>query len=460
MKKEGKVNSIAFYDVSTTQNLGTSKKSRFIDINELIKERMAQRPDIFREAGLVDEIKTFDFYGINKPAYWEKVLKTIVYCLSGQIADRQEILRGRQIIYHLPKLFKRKYLNEQFVLAFLPYIIIGFKTHTSELLKSNSNSISDVSKFITHIYNSECVEIISLLCAHRGFSPQGQHLLIDSVCQQKAQKSLNFQKGILANIPGVKKRRISWFQQGPTEMSASNMFPEMFIQYMVDGKVPDMILLLEKHFSECRLILESDVSGFIDGKLVNLDILTNRTCAFLDCRYGVGWRSANFELLKCSTDPLVELALTKVIPEIRRLIPFNGHSFDRNIANTMEVYLNKNLLRARDIDGAGIHTNVGAITEKAINWFYGNQLINIAAKALYETAFYYVWGSITASQKSSVAVGIDRDHAEYQNSAWEMGYKHVAGHTATLNTVLYARRNQKETPGGSLEETSFRQFWR
>lgn len=453
---------ISFFDVSIAQNQGSvTNNGNVIDVNDLIKARLIQQPSLFKNTNLLDSIKPFDVYGVEKPTYWERAISTIIYCLSGQIPDRQEVLRGRQIICQLPRWFKKKHLNEQFVLGFLPYILIGFKTHLENCFQPDSNRIHDVCNFISSVYGEENVKMVSFLCAHRGFSVKDSHSLIDAVHQQKAKKTLNLQKAILVNIPRLRSRKICWYQQGPTAMASSNMFPEMFIEYLVAGNIPDLLLLLEKHFSEVDSLLREDTSRLIDAGLADLDIFTNRTCAFLNSQYGTDWRITDFESRGIKRTPLVELALNQVIPGIKRLIPFYGNSLTKNFLETRLTHLKKNLLRAQKIESEGIVSDIILRTIKAIDWFYYNQLMHTTAKALYEAAFYYVWGQTTASQNDEIAIGIDRDHAEYQNSAWNMGYYSSAlGKNKPPTAILYARRAESENPGGILRDISFRQFWR
>src|SRR3989338_4450299 len=454
------MSSIAFFDVSIAQDFGTVSNGSIVGVNDLIKTKLTQQQGLLGDTGLLSCIESFDVSGVEKPTYWEKAVSTVIYCLSGQIPDRQEVLRGRQIVYQLPRWFKKKHLNEQFILSFLPYVLIGFKTHMEDSFQSDSNRIHDICKFITHVYERQDVEMISYLCAHRGVSTPGSHVLIDAVHQQKAKKTLNLQKAILANIFGLKNRKICWCQQGPTTMASSNMFPEMFIQYLVAGTIPDLILLLVKHFSDTDSLLRGDASELIETRIVNLDVFTSRTCAFLESEYGTDWRITNFESGVTKT-PLVEIALDQIIPEIKRLIPFYGSSLADDFLGTQQVYLKKNLLRAQAIEGERMVTDIVLKTEKAIDWFYYNQLMHITAKALYEAAFYYIWGQPTVSQKGRIAIGIDRDHAEYQSLVWNMGYCDGALEKDALSTtILYARRTEPENPKGALRDISFRQFWR
>ena len=451
---------ISFFDVSVAQNLGVVPNGSMADTNLLIKLKLEQQPDLFREKALLRSIDPFDLYGIEKPAYWEKVMSTIIFCLSGQVPDRQEVLRGRQIICQLPRWFKKKHLNWQFVLGFLPYVLVGFKTHMDNRFQADSNRVDDVCRFITQIHDMEEVELTSFLCAHRGFSAKGFHVLIDAIQQEKAMKTLRLQMALLANISKLRIRKIRWYQQGPTAMASSNMFPEMFIQYLADGKVPDLLVTLGNHLSELVTMIGKG-SESISVKVASLDLFTTNTFVFLDSQFGSDWRITNFESSGTKKTPLIEIALDQVIPEIKRLIPFYGSSLANGFLETRQKYLTKNLTRAQELEAKGVVSNLVLKTIKAIDWFYYNQLMHVTAKALYEATFYYVWGQATASQSNKVAFGIDRDHSEYQNSAWSMGYhdaRRLAGNLPTA--ILYARRTETEKPGGALKDISFRQFWR
>lgn len=451
---------LRFFDISTS-----SKKSGFVDgaevsLDDLIRVKSRTYGEIFHGHGLVYSIEDFDLRGIHKPSHWEKIMKTVIFCISGQIAARQEVLRGRQIINCLPSWFKKKHLDRKFVLGFLPYVLVGFKAHIEDRFQSDSNRVEDICDFITHIYIQEEVEANSYLCAHRGFAPQGIHKLVDTIHLEKAKKAINFQKAVLSNLAKPGLRKIRWYQQGPTAMASSNMFPEMFIQYLKNGKVSEVLILLEKHFSELeRICADEDGSDLIDARIVNLDDFTASVYAFLDFSYGTDWRITNFELSTVKKTPLIEVALNQVLPELRRLSQFYGNSLDTDFLETRQRYLRKNLLCAQETEKSGSISDVVLRTIKAIDWFYYNQLMHLTAKALYEASFYYMWGRMMALQPERIAIGIDRDHVEYQYAAWKMGYSETSN-DAPHTSVLYARRNANEVPEGALRDFSLRQFWR
>lgn len=87
------------------------------------------------------------------------------------------------------------------------------------------------------------------------------------------------------------------------------------------------------------------------------------------------------------------------------------------------------------------------------------QEMHPTAKALYETAFYYLWGQRSAKQKVEMAIGIDRDHNHFQHVAWGYGY-HADAKKREAATLLYARRAPEKDRGSALSDYRLRQFWR
>lgn len=449
---------LIFFDVSINPSQGYIEDGTVISFEDLIKVKSISNSIIFREHDLISSLETFDISGIKKPVYWEKVMKTIIYCISGQLANRQEILRGRQIIINLPKYFKKKYLDERFVLGFLPYILIGFKTHLKDVFRSDSNTLNDISKFIIHLFEQDSAKIISFLCAHRSFSSKGLHVLSNSLHTDKIKRTLNLQKGILANVPGLKKRKIYWYQQFSSIMASSNMFPEMFIQYLESGQIPELLIILEKQVHELKKCLK-DTTGLFDISLLNLDTITSKTCLYLNSQYGDNWRILDFKQMKEDESVLIKIAIEKAIPEVKRLTPFYGDPQYKDFVLTHQNYSKKNLMKARQLENSEKYHGITLSTREAIDWFYYKQLMHISAKALYEVAFFYILGKNASLNLNQISIGIDRDHSDYQSLAWKAGYQE--GSKKKVPTmIIYARRREEEVPESSLEKISFRQFWR
>ena len=452
------MSTLSFFDVSIAGGRVQYSPGEEISVHTLVRSALSQQSDSPKSFGMIADDQRFDPYGLEKPGQWERIVSTMIYCLSGQVPDRQEVLRGRQILYRLPKWFKKKHVDEQFVLGFLPYVLIGFKAHTEDRFQADSNRIDDLCRFIVHLYESASTEVTSYLCAHRGFAPTGQHVLLDAVRIDKAERTLNLQRALVANVRQLTSRKIRWYQQGPTAMASSNMFPEMFMQYMEHGKVPELLTLLEKHWGELGALGQTTSS--VDFEVAQLDLVTEAAHRYLDSRFGLHWRTTDFDFGGCSRPTLVSIALEQAMPEIKRLIPFYGTAHAAAFAKTESDYLETNLRRAREIETDSSDNALTRRTAAAISWFYRNQFMHATAKALYEAAFYYVWGQAAAATPNGVAIGIDRDHAGYQYSAWMLGYAEARKADQANTAIVYARRSPIELPGHCLGDISFRQFWR
>jgi hypothetical protein len=350
------------------------------------------------------------------------------------------------------------------VFGLLPYILVGMKTHIDGSFQEGSNRAEDIAAFLVNLLNLSDVQIESYLCAHRGHSAGGLHVLLTSTHEVKIRKAINLQLGILANVQNLKHRKILWYQQGPTAKASSNMFPEMFLEYLHSGKIPDMLSLLEEHFKEVDLLLvDSSTDTGIDAHLCNLDVHTAHVYRYLGENYGTDWRLNDYGSIDVSRkDVLAEIALDSTLPEVRRFMPFFDKPNKLKVEGRQEL-MSKNMARARMLD-SGNQENLARRTASAIDWFFYDQTMHISAKALYETVFFYLWGFETATHKERCPIGVSRDHAEFQHDAWALGYldacKNELDGLVSANSVLYMRRTTKEKIGGALKDTSFRQFWR
>lgn len=143
---------IMYFNVSVSERASDLEDGIIVNINELIAIFASKYKSLFRKEDFVYNVRDFDLLGVDRPMQWERIMKTILFCLSGQIPSRQEVLRGRQIIYQFPKWFRGRYVDKRFVLGFLPYILIGFKSHISDRFVSDSNCLKDICSCIMHFY--------------------------------------------------------------------------------------------------------------------------------------------------------------------------------------------------------------------------------------------------------------------------------------------------------------------
>lgn len=435
---------IVYYDVSSNQT-NSSMDGTKIDIFDLIKifKNNPETPDSIRE--LMESLKfDLDPRGIEKSQRWEKMMTVIIYCLSGKIPLRSEVLLGRQIILALPRYLREMENIKKISFSVLPYILIGFKSHIENEFHHDSNKIKDVANFISRLHESNNPRALSFLCAHRESGSIEKLILVNSIHKVKTGKALNLIKGILANTQ-AKSRTIHWYQQGGTKQACMNMFPEMFIKYMEGGKMLDLIKLLDSHFNEISSLISQNDQNFQEIKLFGLDSVINEVTNFICNNYCKNWQNTDFSKFK--KDELVSLALDVTLPHIIRLMPFySSHILiHQDYLDKKESYIQKNVSGTNSF-----------LIKKVIERFFESQMMHPTAKAMYETTFYYLWGKHCAENNDFFSIGIDRDHDNFQYLAWRKGFLEIVENEAV--PLIYGRRTKEN--GLTLSSYNLRQFWR
>jgi hypothetical protein len=448
---------IVYYDVSHGQKKPILRDGVRISVAEMVASHLqsGKIPDTIHQTMAALKFDDIDPLGVDKASRWEDLMTVIIYCLCGQVPLRQEVLRGRQIMMALPASLRVRVIAEKIAFSLLPYILIGFKSHLEERFQSDSNKVADVVAFIVRLSEISNPVALSFLCAHRGRSVIERHVLIDSVQVHKAHVVLNVEKGILANNPWSKFGSIRWYQQGPTEWACLNMFPEMFLRYLTSGNISNLLTLLGKHFIELQEMMGITDPNGIKTELVEMDPLTSEILIFLAKKYGESWRSTDFFDLAVKKDRMISIALEVALPSVSRQMPFYSKYANNDYVGKKDCLIAQNIERSNDL--SPVRAN---LIRCAIERFFQTQIMHPTAKAIYETAFYYVWGKRTASNKKELAIGIDRDHNSFQYLAWREGYNSVIGDGVRAVPLLYARRTVEDYSGSALRDYSLRQFWR
>jgi len=451
------VRNIVYYNVSLNDTLGHVADGTKLDIMALIAITLKQSfvPDEIRNKMNSLRKDGIDPRGIEHSGRWENLMSSVIFCLCGQVPLRQEVLRGRQIMMALPKELRTIENAEKIAFSILPYVLIGFKTHLDEYFQADSNIVADVATFIASLHENPTPVARSFLCAHRGKSLTEKHILIDSVPVKKAQVTLNLIKGVLVNDPWATSRSIRWYQQGSTEWACLNMFPEMFLNYLTSGRIALLLSLLRKHFVQIHEVMATPDPNQINTGLEDLDKVTLEVLSFLAEKYGEAWRLTDFSKSTTPKDALVHTALEVTLSEVVRLMPFySAMQPGKEHQNKKTLYIAQNIESAPD--SSPEQTD---LIRRVIERFFEVQVMHPTAKALYETAFYYLWGQRCATRKVEIAIGIDRDHNRFQHVAWEHGY-HACGKEGVATTLLYARRTAERSDGTALSDYCLRQFWR
>lgn len=452
---------IQFFDVSVNRKLESKIPSNTeLTIQELAEEARNLNSLIFDSENFVRDMANFNIDPLarSKTHKWEMAVGTIMYAISGQIPDRMDILRGRQIIERLPKTLKSD-LDLHFSLSYLPYVLVGFNLDHRDKHVEEANKITNAVSFISHTYNNDVVNCWSFLCAHREATIKRPMTLVDEIVEDRVIRAINLELGILSNA-NLDSASITWKQQQATEKAASNMFPDIFINYMNKGKISDLLLLLDSHFCGVESILQSKSTEKLKLSLGGQDSYTSLLENELEIRYGKSWKD-----LKNSKDyigedvfGILEIADQLTSKEIARLKVHFEVSDETAWKAEIKELIRKNLERAQHLESVGkkLSSNISLTetTTSAIEWFMRNQDMTFFAKSIYETMFYFYWGQISV-KNNQVGIGIDRDYGSFQIRSWEAGYG-----KKNTGPILYARRTESEKAGGRLREISYRQFWR
>jgi hypothetical protein len=443
---------IVYFNLSDTSS-DLYPAGSVVEIADLLQARRADRilsPDA---KDILDQgvPANLDPTGRKRPHRWEQLVSAIICSLSGHLPSRAEVLRGRQILMALPKSMRSTGRVEQISFAFLPYFLTAVKTHLGNGFVADSNGILDAAAFIRVLMDSEEPVISSFLCAHRAATLKGTHALIDQIDKAKARKAMNCIRGISENrgTPGC--FRIHWYQQGATEWASSNMFPEMFLSYLTTGRIPEMLERLELHFSQIQGITRDATTFSSRAGLLPLDAVTLKIIRLLEERYGE-WRRL-IARPPSNEDSLMKIAQELALPVVHRLMPlYSEDNYGLLHHNERATYSEVNLLRVSDQSDRDL-------VVAAIERFFDYQMIEPLAKALYEAAFYYLWGRSTGEMENGLAFGIDRDHASFQHKAWSLGYEEARSGSRGV-PLVYARRVGVPNPSSSLRGYTVRQFWR
>jgi hypothetical protein len=434
-----------FFDLSINQK-SASISGKEVSPNEAVKLRQSEDVVKFDNAGFIEDIEHFDFdpKGVKNTSKWEKAASTMVYAVSGQIPDREEIKRGRQIIEIMPKNMK-EYVDSSFVINFLPYLLSGFNFQLTDNFIDEANMLKDGVNFIKNIYHGQNIHSSSLLCAHRESNQVAKLSLVQDIHVVKASRALNLQLGLFSNTK-TEHIKLDWYQQTSTARLSSNMFPEMFINYLKSGNILSLIKVVQSHEQQILDVLTSNNTQSIDTNFILLDKLTSEVEVFMNNRFGSDW--AKLTGTENNPDCIFKLARDYTLPHIKRLMPFYDQPEDKV----------ENLEKYREINvNATNNPKEKKLVGEAIDWFISHQKMSGFAKSLYETSMYYYWGMMSSKQ-SKVGIGLDRDHTDYQYLAFQLGYS--PNDLGKASPLLYARRTKSEVPQKILKYISFRQFWR
>lgn len=452
---------ICFYDVSSSQELAHLNGQQ-MTFGELFDHHVACRSS-FQELALDREklsAMAFQPYGEGENGWkgWLMYFTTAIQLITGQTPTKDETQIAKGFVMEFSRHFKERYVDHRFVMCFLPYLFAGFKVHrTWWRFVADSNTVKDVRVFVEALFGTERVMFTSFLCAHRDpkIGP-GLNLLQGNIPPEKIRRAASLLLGLTHNAKETVYGESLFLQQGPSMYASSSIFPEVSVAYFESGRAHEMISRLQYQYDLVNKTLQSVPGERVHSRLISLDMFMWRLDAFLADRYGKNWRQLNFFPYR-EYDPLVEIAIKMVLPSIKRLMPFFSGNFQQSFLAKEEKLVRLNYDSAYIIGGL----KQAELAGRLVQWFIRQHSMSACAKAIHEAAFYYLWGKYSCMSDKIFAVGLDRDHEEYQHAAWKLGAEsNKYMFRKAPRALLYARRNPNEQTAGSLSDLSFRQFWR
>jgi hypothetical protein len=293
-------------------------------------------------------------------------------------------------------------------------------------------------------------DFTTFFCAHREHAPE----MVTELDADNIRRSCRLALGIRNNIAQNRhsKSGLRIIQPAGTPEGLAAVFPEIFLNYLRQGKLADLMLVLSRHFIQL---------GEVVGQEFNEDVTTEdttqhvkETLAVAERKFG-DWKNTSMDRCDCKRhdeggDPLIG-TLRFTADEISRLMPYykEGLSISQDL-------ISANLARAKELrpSNPDLPDKVAA----AITEFLS--IRTSTAKAIYETAFYYAWGE-RARNGNSAIIGLERDHDLFQTLAIVYGFNkgEIDHYTRHKSPSIFAKRKSHEDPT-RLSGLSFRQFWR
>lgn len=437
-------------------------KGEKLDYNEAVEAFCGANPQEYalnKELLSLKSIEAVNPILHSNSEEWQKAFATAIFMISGCAPQRNDRANYKKIYSELLHASKKDAVLEnllqsrQFVFGCLPYLIAGFRTENKGWSTDGNNNIGNFIQTIRAL--DQGATISTFLCAHREKAPQ----MVDNIHLEAARKAMNLILGIKKNFPNFtfsSKPLLKIFQPDASVLGVGAVFPEIFLTYLNNGKLGELILLLQKHYIELKNLIRMEY-----GAEVALTDLKLHRCAIDEYsveHFGENWKGletlprnkTKSHLETESFDDLIN-AIDTTADKVIRFMPYyeRGLSISRELLETnkaiAEQYANElpniaELIEASTADFAKIRT--------------------VVSKAIYETVFYCVWGK-NARANNEIILGLERDQYLHQSMGIAFGYNQgkLDYHNNHLVPAMYAKRSV----GGntrSVADLSFRQFWR
>ncbi|MDD2515840.1 MAG: hypothetical protein PHF46_01770 [Candidatus Gracilibacteria bacterium] len=331
--------------------------------------------------------------------------------------------------------------SPDFLMSYI-YLLIGFNFEVSGQYGKNSiNSHHALASTIQKLIEEDNINFSGFLCAHRESQEIKAHSLSESINMKHFIRATNLLRGVAENLG--KEYEMNFSHTLGDENGLNATFPSLFLNYFNEGNLFLMSEQLEKHFNELKQ--REDTNLTINSVSDHYKEVIN----YLKGRFGDNWGNIDGNELDRMAErgcKFSEIAYYMTMKDLERFECFHNGA---GIADKEQA---QKLIKL-NIENAKIHGRE-EVVEKAIEMFFNR--LSLAGKALYETAFYYLWGK-RVKENNGVGVGFDRDHDMFQTASFSLGYSEKLG-GGQMVPLIYSRFTGKKS-GNTLSEISFRQFW-
>lgn len=426
---------MTFWDFSRSQALSKYNGSR-IDVRE-IAELCGLRKE--KEAVEVpypspDEVAGIHPLALKRPRRWEAAVAATIYACSGQIAARQEIITGRELLDRLPKP-DRGALTVTRMLALVPALIAGFRfSRRSETFNPEANRYLEGARFLSALLRERpALDVEIGLCAHRaGVSDP---VLPEHVNRTEAHRVAAFVASLMDNSR-AQERTVTVSQQTATDRAASTVNSLVFLHYANQGGLEHFLGTLDRHADDMRTVLaRCDTLSATRFRFTPLDPFNEAVERDMHDAFGPDWSGAPADP-RWARGGTLDTAVREAERKMARFVPDAPLDVDR-------------LLRLHKAS-----ENPSERGLSALHWFDRHQRQPLEVRARYDVAFHHRL-ALRTLEKDGVGIGMERGWDAYQWLAWSAAY----GSAGTPMPLLYARSSTEPASHDSLRSFNLRQFW-
>lgn len=365
--------------------------------------------------------------------FWIESSKTHLKPLVNALHETRNIIKRTS--KHLLEIMD----DENFKFGSIVYLMILFhiENHywrSKEGRNGTNNLVEFLKKTLTW---TETIDISSFLCAHRERSvmkPDRKDYLAEKVNLVTFGRIQNAIKWFFNNVNI--KFDLTFYQPGGDQYGMNSIFPTIFHNYLVQGKLNELLNWLNDHIAVLQNACK-DENIHVESTFEYAQLIEKR----LSEKY---WpQRMNINAYSPShVDKFSDVACYITREEMIRVL-----SSQRSLKlDDIDEYFKLN-------EFENLNNSQNSMIEQAITRYV--QKWSVETKALYETMFYFLrWEMCQFNNK--VWVWFDRDHSLFQSVSFALGYNGEVNQSAWI-PLLYGRRkdvvNNKE-----IDKLSFRQF--